>query len=793
MSDKKISQLTSLVQADIATATDVLPIVDTSATETKKATPAAIVGAAAAAGLTNVDINSGAIDGTTVGASSASSGAFTTLSASGSVTLSGGTANGVLYLNGSKVATSGSALTFNGTSFGVGSSSYGDAGTIGLSVGVAGSTAGGLQLWASSLQEHYIQWGDSTTGSATYAGAISYSHTSDFMRFWVNSTERLRINSSGNVGIGTSSPTNTLSVAGNANITGNTTLGDASTDTVTVNGYVGVRATPASYYGISLGNSSTITGDANPRGISSSAVYGSDATGLTSALFGQVRTTAAAYTMSDAIGLRLDDASKGAGSTITNQHGVYVQNQTQGTNNYGITSLVSSGSNKWNIYASGTANNYFAGNVGIGTSAPSSNLEVSSGSDTVLTINAANNADAKLVFSEAGSAEYTIIMDGLSGSTQSLQFYNNRTATEAMRISSTGNVGIGTSSPSAPVEIVYAASGQQVAQRWRSGAGNVYGLDFVGNNADNGWGQIATYASGYLYWGVSATNGAYTERMRLTATGLGIGTSSPGQKLEVAGTIKSTAANGLLLQNSTSTGANYIRMVDSVQSSYFGQEDSAGSTFGLTAYSTIIYGNAAYPMIFATNGAERARITAGGDLLVGTTTSTSRFVSYRGDAGFNGFFDSPSGAGSGVYAIGTSLASTSNNANCAHLRCTTQGVATWELQGNGTSTFSSDERLKKNIQTARNGYLDDVEKLRVVKYNWHTDDDLTAKELGLIAQEVEQVFPGLVVEDSVPLGDVQNPKAIKTSVLPYILLKAIQELSAKNDALEARLAALEAK
>jgi hypothetical protein len=61
-----------------------------------------------------VDINGGAIDGTPIGANSASTGAFSTLSASGNVTLSGGTANGVLYLNASKVATSGSALTFDG-------------------------------------------------------------------------------------------------------------------------------------------------------------------------------------------------------------------------------------------------------------------------------------------------------------------------------------------------------------------------------------------------------------------------------------------------------------------------------------------------------------------------------------------------------------------------------------------------------------------------------------------------------------------------------------------------------
>jgi hypothetical protein len=54
-----------------------------------------------------------------VGATTAAAGAFTTLAASGDVTLSGGTANRVPYLNGSKVLTSGSGLTFDGTNFAV--------------------------------------------------------------------------------------------------------------------------------------------------------------------------------------------------------------------------------------------------------------------------------------------------------------------------------------------------------------------------------------------------------------------------------------------------------------------------------------------------------------------------------------------------------------------------------------------------------------------------------------------------------------------------------------------------
>jgi hypothetical protein len=84
----------------------------------------------------------------------------------------------------------------------VGSTSAGDAGTVTVSIGNPGTTAGGLQLWATSAQEHYIQWGDSATGSATYAGAISYAHATNFMRFWIDSVERMRIDSAGSLLVG---------------------------------------------------------------------------------------------------------------------------------------------------------------------------------------------------------------------------------------------------------------------------------------------------------------------------------------------------------------------------------------------------------------------------------------------------------------------------------------------------------------------------------------------------------------------------------------------------------------
>jgi len=161
--------------------------------------------------------------------------------------------------------------------------------------------------------------------------------------------------------------------------TGNTTLGDASTDTVQANGYMGVGGAGNAAMGLRI-TSNALTG-ASQYGIVGDPTGTSGATTLISGIWGRAATAAAAYTVTNLVQLHAAGAVKGAGSTITNQHGVYIADQTQGTNNYGITSLVSSGTDKWNIYASGTAQNYFAGKVGIGATTTGTNfLEVRSSS-----------------------------------------------------------------------------------------------------------------------------------------------------------------------------------------------------------------------------------------------------------------------------------------------------------------------------------------------------------------------------------------------------------------------------
>jgi hypothetical protein len=97
---------------------------------------------------------------------------------------------------------------------------------------------------------------------------------------------------------------------------------------------------------------------------------------------------------------------------------------------------------------------------------------------------------------------------------------------------------------------------------------------------------------------------------------------------------------------------------------------------------------------------------------------------------------------------------------------------------------TSDATLKENIVDARKDYIDDLTKLRVVNYNFVGDDK---KQLGFIAQEIEQVFPAMVAETG------NGKKSYAMSAMIPMLVSAVQSLSAANQALTERLKALEDK
>jgi hypothetical protein len=85
----------------------------------------------------------------------------------------------------------------------VGSTAAGNPATKSVSIGLAGTTTGGIQLWSPTTSAHSIQWGDGTSSTDPYRGYIEYDHTGDSMRFATSSTERMRIDSSGNLLVGT--------------------------------------------------------------------------------------------------------------------------------------------------------------------------------------------------------------------------------------------------------------------------------------------------------------------------------------------------------------------------------------------------------------------------------------------------------------------------------------------------------------------------------------------------------------------------------------------------------------
>ena len=154
----------------------------------------------------NVTITGGTINGTTLGATTASSANVTTLTTSSTVTLNGGTANGVAYLNGSKVLTTGSALTFDGT-------------TLGVATGVANSTS--LQITGAYTTNNNATFISFLRAGGAVAGALRYNDTQGDIEFGTTTshpiafiyggTEAMRLTSTG-LGIGTSLPTSRLTI-----------------------------------------------------------------------------------------------------------------------------------------------------------------------------------------------------------------------------------------------------------------------------------------------------------------------------------------------------------------------------------------------------------------------------------------------------------------------------------------------------------------------------------------------------------------------------------------------------
>lgn len=222
---------------------------------------------------------------------------------------------------------------------------------------------------------------DGTPGTNDMPGRLVFSTTADGAS---SPTERMRIDSIGNVGIATAS------VAG---------------------------------YRLILGGVSTPSPSGNAYGVANSVSIQSDVTATYRSFRSSINTQATAFTLSNLYHFDAGSATIGAGSSLTNQVGFYAQALTGATNNYGFYGSLASAANTYNLYMSGTANNYLAGNLSIGTTTSTSMLQVA-GSSSVSAIKTPNIAEVDTITATAATG--TINFDI---TTQSVLFYtSNATA-----------------------------------------------------------------------------------------------------------------------------------------------------------------------------------------------------------------------------------------------------------------------------------------------------------------------------------------------------------------------------
>ena len=189
-------------------------------------------------------------------------------------------------------------------------------------------------------------------------------------------------------------------------------------------------------------------------------------------------------------------------------------------------------------------------NVGIGTTSPSEKLEVVGNvtlrdSDPFLRLNGSNHAgimidrgstsyDSNLMFATAGATRWRIWNDG---SDDTLQIRDEANSANVMTWETGGNVGIGTTTPANNLHITGYADGDGLTiQRNSSASGAFADLMFSVSTADAATPNAkirATRGSSYADTDISIITNS-TERMRIDSSGnVGIGTASPGAKLEV--------------------------------------------------------------------------------------------------------------------------------------------------------------------------------------------------------------------------------------------------------------------
>jgi hypothetical protein len=417
---------------------------------------------------------------------------------------------------------------------------------------------------------------------------------------------------------------------------------------------------------------------------------------------------------------------------------------------------ISGTSNTYGLFVdaqSGSANNYSAifagGNVGIGLNNPSSPLTVNgmieskSGGikfpDGTTQTTAVNGAGFVQKAGDTMTGALNLPANGLVVGTNQL-------------VSSGGKIGIGSVSPSTPLTVENDIAGVtnllEMTNRSAAAADLGSQLFFSGTAGTpqaairGAWNGAAT-TDAYMSFFTRGTS-SLSERMRIASSGnVGIGTAAPAKELVVGGGAGASGiANNGIFVNIPGGAAITARDSTAGVEVQVNAESSGIGTVGTQSN---------HPLNFRTNNVEAVRIDTAGNVGIGVTAPSQK-----------------------LQVVGDIRIGTSGTNGCV-MNFNSTGIA---------GTCSSDRRMKRDI-TPFPKLLDRVVKLQPVDFYWRSAEFPErhfgpAQSYGLIAQEVEQVLPELVVKDE------QGYKMVDYSKLPLLLLQAVKDLKVENETLQQR-------
>jgi hypothetical protein len=480
------------------------------------------------------------------------------------------------------------------------------------------------------------------------------------------------------------------------------------------------------------------------------------------------------------------------------------------------------------VATSGSALVFDGTNLGIGTASPASKLHV--------------NAASGSVFAQISSGANDLYLgyDGVSGmqtmqSDTGIFFATGASFTERMRLDTSGNLGIGTASPAAKLDVTgFARTTTGAVFQGASNLASGAGLE-VGYNTGSSYSFLQSYdrtgsayrairlvgstidfdiansvkatidSSGRLLVGDTTTRSVLTKTIELSSAGTSTNQGAiivnqyvaAGNAVNTGYLTFQRSGSGTLGTNSIVASGDRLGMVRFTGANgtdYTSAAEIYAEVDGTPGASSDMPGR----IIFATTGdnagtaTERARITSGGDLLVGATatvqssraefTSTSLAPAFLARVNAN----SDEGQWAGQFQKKTNTSTTSQIFVRFLINdgATASGYITANGANAATFTSSSDARLKENIVDLP-PQLSNILALKPVEFDYK---DGSGHQIGFIAQDLQEVYPDCVSEGTD--GMLQIGGWSKTEAR---LVKALQEAMARIESLEAKVTALESK